>query len=47
MRLLLRHPALRGLCTIGLRTRDAQSLYREFGFVEPQPRGTEMVLLRG
>jgi ribosomal protein S18 acetylase RimI-like enzyme len=47
MRLLLDHPALRGLCTIGLRTRDAQSLYREFGFVEPSPRGTEMVLLRG
>jgi len=47
MRLLLEHPALRDLCTIGLRTRDAQSLYREFGFVEPQPRGTEMVLLRG
>lgn len=47
MRLLLRHPALRGLCTIGLRTRDAQSLYRELGFTEPRPRGTEMVLLRG
>lgn len=47
MRLLLQHPALRDLCTIGLRTRDAQELYREFGFAEPQPRGTEMVLLRG
>jgi ribosomal protein S18 acetylase RimI-like enzyme/nitroimidazol reductase NimA-like FMN-containing flavoprotein (pyridoxamine 5'-phosphate oxidase superfamily) len=47
MRLLLDHPALRGLCTIGLRTRDAQALYREFGFTEPRPIGTEMVLLRG
>jgi ribosomal protein S18 acetylase RimI-like enzyme len=47
MRLLLDHPALRGLCTIGLRTRDAQALYREFGFAEPRPTGTEMVLLRG
>lgn len=45
LQLLLQHPALRELCTIGLRTRDAQSLYRDFGFVEPQPRGTEMVLL--
>jgi len=47
MRLLLDHPALRSLCTIGLRTRDAQSLYREFGFGPPRATGTEMVLLRG
>jgi ribosomal protein S18 acetylase RimI-like enzyme/nitroimidazol reductase NimA-like FMN-containing flavoprotein (pyridoxamine 5'-phosphate oxidase superfamily) len=47
MRLLLDHPAVRDLRTIGLRTRDAQSLYRPFGFAEPRSLGTEMVLLRG
>ncbi|MET0344250.1 MAG: GNAT family N-acetyltransferase [Polyangiales bacterium] len=46
VKLLLAHPAMRGLVAIGLRTRDAQGLYRGFGFDTARPRGEEMVLLR-
>lgn len=51
MRLLLEHPAVRGCALVRLGTRDAQSLYRRFGFVDtatvPRPyRTTEMVLVR-
>jgi ribosomal protein S18 acetylase RimI-like enzyme/nitroimidazol reductase NimA-like FMN-containing flavoprotein (pyridoxamine 5'-phosphate oxidase superfamily) len=46
MRLLLDHPALRALCTIGLRTRDAQDLYRKLGFAEGEARGSELFLRR-
>jgi len=47
MKLLLDHPALRELKSIGLRTRDAQAVYTGFGFqvVEP-PAGSTMALLR-
>jgi nitroimidazol reductase NimA-like FMN-containing flavoprotein (pyridoxamine 5'-phosphate oxidase superfamily)/ribosomal protein S18 acetylase RimI-like enzyme len=34
MRLLLDHPAVRGVARILLRTRDAHALYRKFGFVD-------------
>lgn len=52
-RLLLDHPAVRGARRVLLGTRDAQSLYARFGFVDRDrlpPRGfatTEMVLIRG
>ncbi len=51
MRLLLDHPAVRPCRRVRLGTRDAQSLYRRFGFVDlaslqrPYPT-TEMVLVR-
>ncbi len=53
VRLLLDHPALREVGEIRLGTRDAQALYRRFGFIdlrEAPPRpfvATEMVRLRG
>src|SRR5207248_672135 len=34
MRLLLDHPAVRGAGKLHLRTRDAQPLYRKFGFID-------------
>lgn len=52
MRLLLEHPAVRQAARVCLGTRDAQSLYRRFGFVErgelpARPyTSTEMVLVR-
>jgi len=52
MRLLLDHPEVRGARRIMLGTRDAQSLYARFGFIDRKrlpPRGfatTEMVLIR-
>jgi predicted FMN-binding regulatory protein PaiB len=54
MRLLLDHPAVRAVRTVWLRTRDAQPLYRRFGFVDDRtfvPPGrtyasTEMLLRR-
>ena len=52
VRLLLDHPALRTTANVLLGTRDAQSLYAKFGFVDVAtrpPRGfdtTEMVLAR-
>lgn len=51
-RLLLDHPEVRGARRVMLGTRDAQSLYARFGFVDRErlpPRGfatTEMVLIR-
>ncbi len=51
MRLLLDHPAVRSCRRVRLGTRDAQSLYRRFGFVDlsmiQRPyKTTEMVLAR-
>ena len=52
VRLLLEHPALRTTGSVLLGTRDAQSLYAKFGFVDratrPSPgfETTEMVLVR-
>lgn len=51
MRLLLDHPAVRRCARIRLGTRDAQSLYQRFGFVETatvrRPYSTtEMILVR-
>ncbi len=52
MTLILDHPAVRGARRVMLGTRDAQSLYARFGFVDRDslpPRGfatTEMVLVR-
>lgn len=51
MRLLLEHPAVRRCARVRLGTRDAQSLYRRFGFVETSAvrrpyATTEMVLVR-
>jgi ribosomal protein S18 acetylase RimI-like enzyme len=52
VRLMLDHPALRTTANVLLGTRDAQSLYAKFGFVDVAtrpPRGfdtTEMVLAR-
>ena len=48
VRMLLDHPAVRGARRVGLGTRDAQPLYRAFGFVERAPRvgSVEMVLER-
>jgi ribosomal protein S18 acetylase RimI-like enzyme/nitroimidazol reductase NimA-like FMN-containing flavoprotein (pyridoxamine 5'-phosphate oxidase superfamily) len=45
--LLLDHPAVRGLLSIGLRTRDAHALYREFGFRDVDHGNTTMLLSRG
>lgn len=51
-RLVLDHPAVRGARRVMLGTRDAQSLYARFGFVDAQtlpPRGfdnTNMILIR-
>ncbi len=42
--LLLAHPALRGLPTIALRTRDADAFYRELGFERSPPFGIDMRL---
>jgi ribosomal protein S18 acetylase RimI-like enzyme/nitroimidazol reductase NimA-like FMN-containing flavoprotein (pyridoxamine 5'-phosphate oxidase superfamily) len=47
MTLLLDHPALRRAARIGLRTRDAQAMYRPFGFVPVHPQGEELGLNRG
>lgn len=53
MRLLLDHPRVRGCKRVWLGTRDAQSLYARFGFVDRAalpPRAfasTDMVLVRG
>lgn len=47
VRLLLAHPAVRGARRVRLRTRDAQGLYRGFGFVEGSARHAEMELVRG
>ena len=46
MKLLLDHPAVRGAARIGLRTRDAQELYRQLGFAPTQPLGEELALAR-
>jgi GNAT superfamily N-acetyltransferase/nitroimidazol reductase NimA-like FMN-containing flavoprotein (pyridoxamine 5'-phosphate oxidase superfamily) len=53
MRLLLDHPRVRHARRVVLATRDAQSLYAKFGFVDrlrssvrPHPNSTEMVLVR-
>lgn len=47
MKLLLDHPALRTLKSIGLRTNDAQGLYGKLGFqVVEHPAGSSMALLR-
>jgi GNAT superfamily N-acetyltransferase/nitroimidazol reductase NimA-like FMN-containing flavoprotein (pyridoxamine 5'-phosphate oxidase superfamily) len=45
-RLLLAHPALRGLKSIALRTRDAHRLYRTFGFEQSRADPMSMVLTR-
>lgn len=52
IRLLLDHPAVRSCARVRLGTRDAQSLYQRFGFVEVSTiqrpyQATEMVLVRG
>lgn len=47
MRLLLDHPAMRGLHTITLRTRDAQALYDSLGFVRGGTSAELMILTRG
>ncbi len=39
---VLAHPALRTLRSWGLKTRDAQALYRRFGFAEPPSTATFM-----
>lgn len=41
--LLLAHPALRGLVTIALRTRDAHTIYEPFGFVTSEHDPKAMV----
>jgi GNAT superfamily N-acetyltransferase/nitroimidazol reductase NimA-like FMN-containing flavoprotein (pyridoxamine 5'-phosphate oxidase superfamily) len=53
MRLLLDHPRVRHAKRVLLATRDAQTLYAKFGFVDrtqaavkPHPGSTEMVLVR-
>jgi ribosomal protein S18 acetylase RimI-like enzyme len=46
MRLLLDHPSVRGAWQVRLRTRDAQPLYREFGFVDGDAGERVMVLER-
>lgn len=51
MRLLLDHPAVRGCRVVRLGTKDAQSLYARFGFVDlkslpPRPYGTTDMVLR-
>jgi nitroimidazol reductase NimA-like FMN-containing flavoprotein (pyridoxamine 5'-phosphate oxidase superfamily)/GNAT superfamily N-acetyltransferase len=51
MRLILDHPAVRGAARVMLATRDAQDVYRPFGFVEKSARprpflSVEMVLER-
>lgn len=47
VRLLLEHPALRGCTRVGLRTRDAQTLYARFGFeARAASAHTEMLLRR-
>ncbi len=45
MRLLLRHPQVRAVRGLRLRTRDAQTFYRELGFFTRQEAGEEMVRL--
>lgn len=42
MRLLMEHPAVRGCRAVRLGTKDAETLYRKFGFIrleEVPPRG--------
>ena len=51
VRLILEHPAVRGAARVMLATRDAQEVYRRFGFVEKSARprpfpSIEMVLER-
>lgn len=47
VRLLLDHPQVRGCRHVGLRTRDAQSFYRGFGFRDGvESKSAEMVLQR-
>jgi ribosomal protein S18 acetylase RimI-like enzyme/nitroimidazol reductase NimA-like FMN-containing flavoprotein (pyridoxamine 5'-phosphate oxidase superfamily) len=46
LRLLLEHPTLRALKSIGLRTRDARRLYERLGFVAFEGPHSQMVLRR-